>query len=260
MNNDEYIRGYFQRLGMCATQKIMPDGDTLKVLHRRHTLMIPYENTDYLCGDIKRTDYETQFQEVIVGKRGGMCIDMNPLFGQLLSILGYRVCCFSTAICNRAEDELNFHVILQVEDCDGIIWWCDIANPFTRFYEPLPITKGKELSAFGSLFRFEEQTSGKLILKEKKAETWCNLLQIKDRNITEEERNESKFSAIKEHPSNPICFKEIFSVVTPEGRRTLTGNLYRESVKDCTYQYNCSGELMPWAYSQFGLRKTGGLK
>ena len=255
MNKDELIRLYLRRLGMRVPQKFVPDGETLGELHRQHTLMIPYENTDYLTKNIRLTDVETQFREVIVGKRGGMCIDMNPLFGHLLSVMGYRVSCFSTSICARSEDELNFHVILQVEDCDGTVWWCDIANPFTRFYEPLPITKGKELSASGSLFCFEEPTPGKLLLKEKRADAWSDLLQIKDRDITVEDRNESKICAIKEYPSNPICFKEIFSVVTPEGRRTLTGNLYRESVKDSTYQYSCSDELMPWAYVQFGLKK-----
>ena len=258
MNGDELIRVYFRRLGMRVPEKITPDGDTLARLHQRHTLMIPYENTDYLTGDIKLTDFETQFHEVLVKKRGGMCIDMNPLFGQLLSALGYRVRCFSTAICTRSEDELNFHVILQVEDCGGMVWWCDIANPFTRFYEPLPLTPGKELSASGSLFRFEEKPSGKLLLQEKKAGTWSGLLQIKDPDITEADRNESKLTAITEYPSNPICFKEIFSVVTPEGRRTLTGNLYRESTGDNTYQYSCPDELMPWAYAQFGLKKTIG--
>lgn len=258
MNRDELIRVYFRRLGMLVPEKITPGGDTLAKLHRRHTLMIPYENTDYLTGDIKLTDFETQFHEVVVGKRGGMCIDMNPLFGRLLSALGYRVHCFATTICTRPEDDLNFHAILQVEDCSGTVWWCDIANPFTRFYEPLPLTSGKELSASGSLFRFEERPLGKLLLQEKKAGTWSDLLQIKDQDITEEDRNESKLGAIKEYPSNPICFMEIFSVVTPEGRRTLIGNQYRESAKDNIYRYKCSDELMPWAYAQFGLKKTIG--
>lgn len=254
MNKDELIYAYFQRLGMRVPDKLMPDGDTLVNLHRRHTLMIPYENTDYLTGNIKLTDFESQFHEVVVGKRGGMCIDMNPLFGQLLSVLGYRVRCFSTAVCTRPENELNFHVILQVEDCDGLVWWCDVANPFTRFYDPLQIIQGKELSASGSLFHFEERPSGKL-LQERKNGTWQDLLQIKDQNITVEDRNESKLTAMKEYSSNPICFKEIFSIVTPEGRRTLTGKFYRESTKDNIYEYNCSDDLMPWAYAQFGLRR-----
>lgn len=258
MTGDELIRAYFRRLELRVPEKLIPDGDTLIKLHRRHTLMIPYENTDYLTGDIKPTDFETQFHEVITGMRGGMCIDMNPLFGRLLSALGYRVRCFSTVICTRPEDDLNFHAILQVEDCDGRAWWCDIANPFTRFYEPLPLTPEKELSASGSLFRFEERESGKLLLQEKKAGTWKDFLQIKDRDITEEDRNESKFGAVKEYPSNPIFFVETFSLVTPEGRRTLIGNVYRESAKGNKYQYSCSDELMSWAYAQFGLKKTIG--
>ena len=264
MNREEFIRIYFSRLALAVPAELLPDGETLRTLHRRHTLMIPYENTDYLTGIIRPTDFETQFQEVLVRKRGGMCIDMNPLFGELLSAIGYRVRCFSTKICQRSENDLNYHVILNAEDRDGIIWWCDIANPFTRFYEPLPLRFGEELSASGSLFRFEKDPSGKDLLLEKKNGIWADFLQVRDSDITEAERNESKFSAVREYPANAVCCKEVFSIVTPEGRRTLTGNLYRESVNDGLYKYSCPDELFPWAYAQFGLqhlskeRKTNG--
>ena len=257
MNREAIIRMYFSRLGMSVPDKLLPDGETLEKLHRQHTLMIPYENTDYLTGNIQSTDFETQFHEVIVRKRGGMCIDMNPLFGELLSAIGYRVRCFSTIICQKSENDLNFHVILNAEDCEGKIWWCDIANPFTRFFDPLPLSVGKELSASGSLFRFEKDPSGRYLLLEKRADTWVDFLRIRDSDISVEDRNESKFHAPEEYPTNVICYKEVFSIATPEGRRTLTGNLYRESAKDDFYQFNCSPELMPWAYTQFGLQKTG---
>lgn len=257
MNRDELIRAYYQRLGMQAPEKLIPDEALLRRLHLQHVLTIPYENTDYLTGIIKATDFETQFHEVIVQKRGGMCIDMNPLFGELLSAIGYKVRCFSTRICQRQADDLNYHVILNVEDCAGRIWWCDVANPFTRFCEPIPLITGEEYSASGSLFRFERSPSGKYLLMEKKADEWQNLLSVKDADVTAEDRNESKFSAPVKYPANAVCLKEVFSIVTPEGRRSLTGNLYRESFADKFYQYACSEELMPWAYAQFGLCLRG---
>ena len=258
MTCEEMMRTYFRRLGMSMPEKFVPDGETLCRLHRQHTLMIPYENSDYLTGDIRSTDFETQFREVIVGKRGGMCIDLNPLFGEFLTAAGYSVRCFSTVICQRSPQDLNYHAILNVEDCEGKLWWCDIANPFTRFYEPLPLITGEELSASGSVFRFERDENGKYLLREKKAGQWIDLLRIRDADITAEDRNASKFGAVRDYPSNPICYKEIFSVLTPEGRRTLTGKLYRESEGNVFYQYECSDEMMPWAYSQFGVKRREG--
>lgn len=254
MNQHEMIRMYFDRLAMTVPDRLVPDAKTLLTLHRQHVMIIPYENTDYLTGHILSTDFETQFHEVIVRKRGGMCIDMNPLFGELLTAIGYRVRCFSTAICCKSENDLNYHVILLVEDCKGQTWWCDTANPFTRFFEPLPLTEGVELTASGSSFRFEMDPAGKILLQERKSGTWEDFLRTLDADITVEDRNDSKFTAMMKYPENAVCLKEVFSIVTPQGRRTLTGKLYRESFGSDLYQYECPDELMPWAYAQFGLQ------
>ena len=254
MNRHEMTRMYFDRLSMKMPDKLLPDAETLLALHRQHTLIIPYENTDYLTGHILSTDFETQFREVIGRKRGGMCIDMNPLFGELLTAIGYRVRCFSTRICRSPANDLNYHAILLVEDCEGQIWWCDIANPFTRFCEPLPLAEGVELTASGSSFRFDGNPSGKILLQERKSGIWKDFLQTQDADITVEDRNDSKFTAMTKYPENALCHKEVFSIVTPQGRRTLTGKRYRESFGSDLYQYECPDELMPWAYAQFGLQ------
>ena len=184
-----------------------------------------------------------------------MCIDMNPLFGELLTAIGYRVSLFPTRICTREPDDLNYHVISIVDDGDGHRWWCDVANPFTRFFEPLPLTPGEELCASGSCFRFEQDADGRLVLSEKLAGSWKNILAVIDADANEESRDASKFSAVRDYPDNAVCFKEVFSIVTPEGRRTLIGNLYRESVPGGSYRLECPSSLMPWAYAQFGLCK-----
>ena len=255
MKNEELIQAYFDRLHLKVPEKTAPDAETLFRLHRRHVLTIPYENTDYISGRIRSTDFGTQFREVILGGRGGMCIDMNPLFGELLAALGYLVSLHPTRICTRKPDDLNFHIILNVEDEDGHHWWCDVANPFTRFYEPLPLIPGEELCASGSCFRFERDADGRLVLAEKQAGLWKNLLAIIDADAGVESRNASKFSAVCDYPDNAVCVKEVFSIVTPEGRRTLVGNLYRESVPGGCHRLECSPFLMPWAYAQFGLHK-----
>ena len=255
MKNEELIRAYCARLHLSVPEKLGPDAGTLFRLHRRHVLTVPYENTDYLIGRIRGTGFETQFREVILGRRGGMCIDMNPLFGELLTALGYRVGIYPTRICGRKPEDLNYHVILIVDDADGRRWWCDVANPFTRFYEPLPLILGEELWASSSCFRFQRNAKGSLILSEKSDGTWKDILAVMDTDAGVESRDASKFSALRDYPDNAVCFKEIFSLVTPEGRRTLVGNLYRESVPGGFYQLACPPALMPWAYAQFGLSK-----
>lgn len=255
MKNEELIRAYFARLHLEVPERVDPDAETLLRLHRRHVLTIPYENTDYLTGRIQSTDFKTQFREVILGGRGGMCIDMNPLFGELLAALGYCVSLYPTRICTQKPDDLNFHIISIVKDGDGRRWWCDVANPFTRFCDPLPLIPGKELCASGSCFRFEQDADGRFVLAEKRDGLWKDILAVIDADAGEAGRNASKFFAVRDHPDNAVCFKEVFSLVTPEGRRTLVGNLYRESVPGGCFRLECSPSLMPWAYAQFGLHK-----
>ncbi len=255
MKNDELIQAYFTRLQLPVPEQPVPDAETLRMLHFRHVLTVPYENTDYITGQIKSTDFETQFNEIILGGRGGMCIDMNPLFGSLLKALGYQVRFFAASICGRREEDINFHVISAVEDCDGQTWWCDVANPFTRFAQPLPIRMNEELPAASSLFRFTEDDAGNLTLSEKISDDWRNLLTVWDTDITTEDTNRSKFNDVVNYPDNAICRKEVFSIVTPLGRRTLVGNLYRESYPGGVYKLECPADLMPWAYAQFGLRR-----
>lgn len=253
MKREEIIRPYFDRLQMAVPDPLIPDGETLRKLHIRHFLTVPYENTDYLSGRILSTAFETQFRKVILEGRGGMCIDMNPLFGELLTAIGYHVRYFATSICGRKPEDLNFHIVSVVEDCDGQSWWCDIANPFTRFADPLPIRMNEELPASGSLFRFTEDSAGILTLSEKSADTWRDLLTVREKDITTKDRDRSKYQDVVNYPNNAVFCKEVFSIGTPEGRRTLVGNLYRESFPGGFYQLECPAALMPWAYAQFGL-------
>lgn len=255
VNKDRLIKTYFERMGLTLPEKLTPDGETLRKLHIRHTLIIPYENTDYLDGAIRSTCFEIQYHEVIEKRRGGMCIDMNPLFAELLTAMGYKVRCVPTEICWKSPDDLNFHVILTVEDCDGRGWWCDVANPFTRFYEPVCIGDGGEQYDEGVPFKLVKDASGTPLLLERKKDGWHDFLRVLDLDTGVAERDRSKFNAVSDYPGNSICTKEVFSILTPEGRRTLTGNLYRESAGNGLYQLECPAGLMPWAYAQFGLKK-----
>lgn len=47
---------------------------------------------------------------------------MNPLFGELLRAIGYRVRIDAAAICKAAPDEMNFHAFILAEDRECVIW------------------------------------------------------------------------------------------------------------------------------------------
>lgn len=255
MGSDDLIRAYYQRLGIMIPPKLLPDGETLSILHRNHVMMIPYENTDYLTRHITPCDHESQFREIILKRRGGMCMDNNTLFAELLKAIGYRVTCCSSMICHRDATQLRTHAMLIVEDDMGVCWWCDVANPFFRYSEPIPFAEDKEFSVPGGMLRIEKDMQGKYVLSKKEHGAWSDTFRIEHEGVTTEDLNEIKYSIMTKYPANHLCFQEVFSIVTPEGRRTLNGTIYRESAAERLYQYEVPSEYMPWAYAQFGLSK-----
>lgn len=255
MDKNELIKMYYKRLRLSIPKEIVPDGDTLRKLHFRHTLMIPYDNTDYLMGVIKSPDFDTQFNEVILYNRGGMCLDLNPLFGELLLAVGYKVTVYSSTILTMPEDGLNYHIVLCVEDCNQKKWFCDVANLFMRFAESIPMEPDKEYCVGQERFRFVNDNSGKMILQLFADDKWDSYLRLEVPDISTKDRTKSKFGDPLKYPTNPVFLSEQFSIVTPKGRRSLFDGVYRESYMDKMYKLICNEEQMTWAYTQFGLKR-----
>jgi N-hydroxyarylamine O-acetyltransferase len=97
--------------------QLAPSPGALRELHRQHLFTVPFENFDIL---LKRPIVLnlTQLEQKIIGRRrGGFCYELNGLFAQLLTELGYAVQLLSARV--RREDggfgpEFD-HMLLKVE-------------------------------------------------------------------------------------------------------------------------------------------------
>lgn len=245
--DEKRVKQYFERIGLAMPEHFIPDGENLKKLHKIHTMIIPYENTDYLTGNILSSHPEIQFGEIIERRRGGMCLDVNTLFAKFLCELGYQVRMGESKICNKPEGSLNRHFVFEAVDCDGGCWWCDAANPFITFPEPVRKDVGN------ARFRYETGPDGKAGIWAKRNNIWEKQSELVEWNISVSDTDESKFRDPERYPEEAVFTKEVFSLVTPYGRKSLTGSLYRESIEDRLIQYECGDEMMRWAYAQFGL-------
>ena len=61
----------------------------LRALHERHLRSIPFEDLDIHQNIPIRLDPESLYQKLVVRRRGGFCYELNYLFSQLLSALGF---------------------------------------------------------------------------------------------------------------------------------------------------------------------------
>lgn len=241
---------YFQRLGLPVPDPFEPTGENLIRLHRLHVMNIPYENTDYLKGDIRSTDPQIQFHEIIEKQRGGMCLDVNTLFACFLRELGYQVRMGAARFCKKPDGTLNWHVIFEATDRDGCRWWCDAACPFTTFPEPVRIDPA-EMQASESRFRCSAASNGKPELFENRNGIWEKQFELLEWNITVTDTDDSKFHSGAIFPEDAVFTKEVFSLITPFGRKTLTGNMFRESFGSTMVKLECGQEMKKWAYDQF---------
>ncbi|MFI7190292.1 arylamine N-acetyltransferase family protein [Nocardia nova] len=86
MHRDDYLRAYLRRIG--ADGPLRPDVDTLRYLHERHLIAIPFENIDFhlktpidLGADV--------FPKIVDRGRGGACAELNSAFEVLLRHIGF---------------------------------------------------------------------------------------------------------------------------------------------------------------------------
>lgn len=243
------VKQYFDRIGLKMPKKIVPDAALLQKLTYHNNISIPYENTQFLTKKIIPCETDALFQRIVVEKKGGICHDINGLFGWFLKELGYKVVYVGTT---SFMDKIKTHIhrTLVVTDIDGNEWLAEAAYagmfnnkiPF-RFLPGLEQTFGDET------FRIEK-IDGKYCLLGPTAkasfrmEHWDLPLEIGTR-IKELTINYSD-------PTGSIC--RSMAIDTPEGCRTLDGDSYIEYFgNNQAYHYTCTADTLSWAYAQFGL-------
>jgi N-hydroxyarylamine O-acetyltransferase len=94
-----------------------PAAATLHSLHRQHLFTVPFENLDITLGAPVHLDLGVMYDKIVTRRRGGFCYELNGLFGDLLTAMGFRVQMLSARV--RREDGgfgPDFdHMLLKVE-------------------------------------------------------------------------------------------------------------------------------------------------
>jgi len=111
MNIDAYLR----RIEYDGPRAVT--SETLRGLHRQHLFTVPFENLDIPLGYPIRLDFRQIYEKVVTRRRGGFCYELNGLFGELLTAMGFPVKMLSARV--RREDggfgpEFD-HMLLKVQ-------------------------------------------------------------------------------------------------------------------------------------------------
>jgi N-hydroxyarylamine O-acetyltransferase len=119
------LRAYLDRIGFAGTPR--PDLATLREMHSRHLLAIPYENLDVQLGRPVSRDPAAAFDKLVVRRRGGWCYEMNGLLGAALDAVGFKVTRLAGGVHRmvRGDEVVGNHLVLLV-DLDGAPWIADV--------------------------------------------------------------------------------------------------------------------------------------
>ncbi|HWA63103.1 MAG TPA: arylamine N-acetyltransferase [Caulobacteraceae bacterium] len=113
------LAAYLDRVGFEGEAR--PDLGTLRALHRRHLLAVPYENLDVQLGRPLTPDPKAAFDKVVHRRRGGWCYEMNGTLGHALSLIGFSVTRMAGGVVRSmaGDDVVGNHLVLKVDLPEG---------------------------------------------------------------------------------------------------------------------------------------------
>ncbi len=109
------VDAYLRRIGYDGPRE--PSSLSLRALHRQHLFTVPFENLDIQFATPIRLELPLLYDKIVARRRGGFCYELNGLFCELLTAMGFHVQMLSARV--RREDggfgpEFD-HMLLKVE-------------------------------------------------------------------------------------------------------------------------------------------------
>src|SRR6184192_3506570 len=90
------IDEYLSRIGYVGPRDAT--AATLRALHERHLLSVPFENLDIHLGREIVPNEQRIVDKVVAERRGGFCYELNGAFAALLRALGFDVTMLSARV------------------------------------------------------------------------------------------------------------------------------------------------------------------
>jgi N-hydroxyarylamine O-acetyltransferase len=108
------VEAYLRRIEYGGPRR--PSAASLRALHRQHLFTVPFENLDIPLKIPIRLDLPGLYEKIVMRRRGGFCYELNGLFCELLSAMGFQVQMLSARV-RRDDDGFGpefDHMLLKV--------------------------------------------------------------------------------------------------------------------------------------------------
>jgi len=147
------LDGYLRRIGYDGSRA--PTLETLRALHLRHALAIPFENLDPFLRRPVRLDQTSLERKLVRDRRGGYCFEHNLLFKAALDALGFRVAGLAARVVWNLPDGVTLprtHMLLRVE-IEGQDYIADVGFGGQTLTGPIRLLAGVEQTTPHEPFR-----------------------------------------------------------------------------------------------------------
>lgn len=154
------LDAYFQRIGYSGPRT--PVLETLRAIHLRHALSIPFENLDPLLRRTPRLDLASLEQKLVHARRGGYCFEQNLLLSHVLQRLGFKVTNLAARVLWNAPPELvrpRTHMLLRV-DLEDAPYVADVGFGGLTLTAPLRLAANIEQTTPHETFRLVAADGG----------------------------------------------------------------------------------------------------
>jgi N-hydroxyarylamine O-acetyltransferase len=205
---------YLERIGV--TGAVRPTAEWLRELQLRHLCTVPFENLDIHRGVPIVLAAEPLLTNIVDGRRGGFCYELNGAFAELLAALGFDVTLLAARVIGPDGLGIPFdHLALRVRTPEP--WLVDVG--FGRLsHHPLRLDSRAEQADPVGVFEIRDGDDGDLDVIQDGSPQYR--LEVRARQLADFE------AACWWHqtaPKSHFTSSLTCSLVTETGRFTLAG-------------------------------------
>lgn len=221
------IRDYLKRLGIST--RITPSYDFLALLQLQHLKNVPFENLDILSGRKIECTQDHFLDKIVTRHRGGFCYELNGAFSWLLRELGFEITVVSAQVKRDSGGfgpEFDHFTIIAHLDEDYLV---DVG--FGNFSSvPVPMSGRAVADSIGTYRVWTNDEFG-YAYEQLAEESW------KPNYVFSRVRREiAEFTEMCNYHQtsfdSPFTSKEVCSILTDEGRLTISSNSLIETIGD----------------------------
>ncbi len=203
--------------------------EVLTSLNLQHLNSIPFENLDIHIGRKIILDFESIYEKIVLNNRGGFCYEMNGLFYNVLTSLGFTAKMVSARVYDSTEPGPEFDHMALIVGLGGTEYLADVGFG-DSFRKPLKFETGLIQNQGSKYYKIENTGENNYILKQSDDGTvYGNMYQF---STTAKELSDFE-QMCNYHQTSPLSHftqKRIITIAKPNGRITISGNRLIETI------------------------------